>query len=122
MNCAKAIGQPSQSAIYFGIEKDGGFTNGDMKQVSNYFADIKKTLAGNFKIGIYSNGTPCRVLQKEGAVDFTWVTAASYSHDGTWDYYTEGLWTLAQIGPLDINTDSNSQIFSRIENFRGQSI
>jgi hypothetical protein len=26
LDCAKAIGQPAQSAIYFGIEKNGGFT------------------------------------------------------------------------------------------------
>jgi Domain of unknown function (DUF1906) len=105
LDCAKAIGQPAQSAIYFGIEKNGGFTKADMGQITTYFADIKKTIAGQFKIGIYSNGTPCRVLKAAGSVDYTWLAAASYSHDGTWDFYTSGLWTLAQVGPLDINTN-----------------
>jgi hypothetical protein len=33
MQQASDIGQPQGSAIYFGIEKDGGFTKADMPQV-----------------------------------------------------------------------------------------
>jgi Domain of unknown function (DUF1906) len=105
MTCAQAIGQPPGSAIYFGIEKAGGFTQADMGQITTYFKDIEKAIAGKFDIGIYSNGTPCRVLKKAGLVKYTWLAAASYTHDGTWDFYTSGLWTLAQAGPLDINTN-----------------
>src|SRR5580704_18249094 len=55
MNCANGIGQPAGSAIYFGIEKDGGFTAADLPQITTYFKDIGKTIAGKFDIGIYSN-------------------------------------------------------------------
>jgi hypothetical protein len=104
MNCAKAIGQPARSAIYFGLEKsDGGFTDADVGQIRNYFADIKNRIAGKFKIGIYSNGTPC--LAMKGLVDYTMLAAASYTHSGTWDFYTQGTWSLAQVGPLDIDTN-----------------
>ena len=105
MNCAKNIGQPQGSAIYFGIEKNGGFMQGDMLQITGYFTDIKNTIAGKFDIGIYSNGTPCGALLQAGLVKYTWLAAASYSHDGTWDFYASGLWTLAQVGPLDIKTE-----------------
>jgi len=105
MNCAAAIGQPQGTAIYFGIEKSGGFTQNDIPQITTYFTNIKNTIAGKFDIGIYSNGTPCGALLKAGLVKYTWVAAASYLHDGTWDFYSSGLWTLAQVGPLDIPTD-----------------
>jgi hypothetical protein len=104
MNCAKAVGQPQGSAIYFGIEKDGGFTQGDMAQITTYFNNIKNTIGGKFDIGIYSNGTPCGALLQANLVKYTWLAAASYIHDGTWDFYASGLWTLAQVGPLDIKT------------------
>jgi Domain of unknown function (DUF1906) len=104
MNCAKTIGQPQGSTIYFGIEKDGGFTQADMQQITTYFTNIKNTIAGKFDIGIYSNGTPCGALRQAGLVKYTWLAAASYSHDGTWDFYASNLWTLAQVGPTDINT------------------
>jgi hypothetical protein len=106
MKCAKAIGQPANSAIYFGIEKAGGFTQGDMPQVRQYFADINATIAGKFDIGVYSNGTTCAtLLGLPRLVKYTWLAAASYTHDGTWDFYTSGLWTLVQVGLLDINTN-----------------
>lgn len=105
MSCANAIGQPQGSAIYFGIEKDGGFTKNDMPQVTQYFADINSTIAGKFDIGVYSNGTTCAtLLGPPKLVKYTWLTAASYSHDGTLDFYASGLWTIAQVGPLDIAT------------------
>ena len=105
MNCAKSIGQPQGSAIYFGIEKkDSGFKQGDMLQITNYFTDIKNAIGGKFDIGIYSNGTPCGALMQAGSVKYTWLAAASYEHDGTWDFYASGLWTIAQVGPLDIKT------------------
>ncbi|HUI15117.1 MAG TPA: glycoside hydrolase domain-containing protein [Xanthobacteraceae bacterium] len=104
MNCAANIGQPQGSAIYFGIEKDDGFTNADIPQITAYFKDIKNTIAGKFDIGIYSNGTPCGALLQAGLVKYTWLAAASYAHDGTWSFYASGLWTLAQVGPLDIVT------------------
>jgi hypothetical protein len=104
MACARDIGQPEGSVIYFGIEKKDGFKQADMPQITNYFADIKNTIAGKFEIGIYSNGTPCAALLRAGLVKYTWVAAASYLHDGTWDFYASGLWTIAQIGPLDIKT------------------
>jgi hypothetical protein len=104
LGCAKAIGQPQNSAIYFGIEKDGGFTKADMSQITTYFQDINKTIAGKFDIGIYSNGTPCAALLKAHLVKYTYLAAASYSHDGTLDFYLSGLWTIAQVGPTDIKT------------------
>ncbi|KJC51675.1 hypothetical protein UP09_01935 [Bradyrhizobium sp. LTSP885] len=104
MNCANSIGQPQGSGIYFGIEKDGGFESGDLPRISTYFTDIKRTIGGKFDIGIYSNGTPCGSLLQAGLVKYTWLAAASYGHDGTWDFYSSGLWTIAQVGPLDIKT------------------
>jgi hypothetical protein len=104
MDCATNIGQPQGSAIYFGIEKDGGFASADIAKITAYFKNIKNTIAGKFDIGIYSNGTPCGALLQAGLVKYTWLAAASYTHDGTWDFYASGLWTLAQVGPLDIDT------------------
>jgi hypothetical protein len=106
MNCATSIGQPQGSTIYFGIEKNGGFTPGDMPQITAYFTDIKNAIGGKFDLGIYSNGTPCGALLQAGLVKHTWVAAASYTHDGTWDFYASGLWSVAQVGPLDIKAAS----------------
>ena len=102
MSCANDIGQPQKSAIYFGIEKDGGFTQADMSQITPYFTEISATINGKFDIGIYSNGTPCAALKKAGLVKYTWLAAASYSHDGTMDFFKSGLWTMLQMGPTDI--------------------
>jgi hypothetical protein len=105
MQQAGDIGQPPGSAIYFGIEKDGGFTKADMPQVIQYFNDINATIAGKFDIGVYSNGTTCAtLLGPPKLVKYTWLAFASYAHDGTWDFYVSGLWTIAQMGPTDIKT------------------
>jgi hypothetical protein len=103
MNCAKVIGQPPNTAIYFGIEKDGGFTKNDMPQVTKYFTDINSTIAGKFDIGVYSNGTTCAtLLGPPKLVKYTWLAAASYTHDGTMDFFNSGLWNMIQMGPVDI--------------------
>jgi hypothetical protein len=95
MNCAKSIGQPQGSAIYFGIEKkDGGFTQDDVQKITPYFTNIKNTIGGKFDIGIYSNGTPCGALLQAGLVKYTWVAAASYTHTelGTFMRAVSGRW------------------------------
>jgi hypothetical protein len=103
LDCAKAVGQPSNSTIYFGIEQDGGFTQDDMPQVTQYFKDINATIAGKFDIGVYSNGTTCATLIKPPKlVKYTWLAAASYTHDGTTAFFKTGLWTMLQMGPTDI--------------------
>jgi hypothetical protein len=103
LDCAKAIGQPANSAIYFGIEKDGGFTAADMPEVTQYFSDINTTIAGRFDIGVYSNGTTCTtLLGPPKLVKYTWLAAASYTHDGNKDFLKSCRWNMLQMGPTDI--------------------
>jgi hypothetical protein len=103
IECAAAVGQPANSTIYFGIEKDGGFTKADMPQVTKYFQDINSTIGGKFNIGVYSNGTTCAtLLGPPKLVKYTWLAAASYQHDGTMAFFNSGLWNMIQMGPVDI--------------------
>jgi hypothetical protein len=106
MDLAQKIGQPQSSAIYFGLEKAGGFDTPDLPDIRTYFTAIKNAIGQKFAIGIYSNGIPCQAMWTEGFCKYTWLTAASYSHFGTQDFFSTGLWSLAQVAPVDIKTDA----------------
>jgi Domain of unknown function (DUF1906) len=106
MDCAKKIGQPQKSAIYFGLEKSGGFNTPDLTAIRTYFQAINSTIENKFAVGIYSNGIPCQAMWAEKLCKYTWLTAASYSHFGTQDFFSTGLWSLAQVAPVDIKTDA----------------
>lgn len=106
MDCAQKIGQPQKSAIYFGLEKSGGFNTTDLQSIRDYFKAINSTIGNKFAIGIYSNGIPCQAMRAEGLCQYTWLTAASYSHFGTQEFFSTGLWSLAQVAPVDIKTDA----------------
>jgi hypothetical protein len=74
-----------------------------MPQVTGYFSDINSIIGGKFAVGVYSNGTTCATLLKPPAlVQYTWLAAASYDHDGTKAFTKSGLWNMLQMGPTDI--------------------
>jgi hypothetical protein len=47
-------------------------------------------------------------MLNENFCRFTWLAAASTSFEGTKEFMRSWKWTLAQLGPLDIDTDGLS--------------
>jgi hypothetical protein len=103
---AALIEQPPDSAIYFAVEGlPNGYKAGDLPQLRQYFSGIKDAVAGKYAIGVYSDGTVCQAMAEEGFCRYTWLTAASYSFEGTKDFFASGRWSLAQLAPLDLHPD-----------------
>ncbi len=103
MDQASIIAQPTGSAIYFAVEGlPDGYKAADLPKIKDYFGAIKETIAGKYQIGVYSDGAVCEALLDGSYCRYTWLTAASYSFEGTKDFFTSGRWSLAQVGPLDL--------------------
>jgi len=110
---ARKVGQPKESAIYFGV--DFNLKNSDergKRAVVAYFKTLRRVIGDNYKLGVYGNGVTLRLLTrveksgdstkvKKPLVDYTWVSP-SVSYDQTVDYFNEldkkgnQKWTLIQ--------------------------
>ncbi len=106
---AEAIGQPKQSTIYFAVEGlPGGYGKSDLPGIREYFKGVTDALGGDYKAGVYGDGLVCKTLLDEGTCAHTWLAAASHSFPGTKDFTRSWRWSIAQMGPLDINANGLS--------------
>ncbi len=120
---AKLVGQPSGTAIYFGIDFDVETERSE--QVIQYFTIVSNALRDKgYLVGIYGSGAALALLKAERhktgrhtgqpLVDFTWLNAAR-GHSGAVDFYNRGEWDLFQsridlhlpvgTGTAEIDTD-----------------
>jgi len=121
-NYAKdTIGQPSGSAIYFGVDFDpldpvvkGG--------VTDYFTAVKNTfqqLGGKYKIGVYGSGLVCSYIKDtKKLADYSWLSM-SKGWQGSQNYLNGNTWDINQMSKVvinGINCDSNDY---RSEDFGG---
>jgi len=105
---ARAIGQPSGSAIYFAMEHlPSGYTHNDLPGITTYFQQIRAAFNGAYKVGVYSDGVVCDALLTAGLCDFAWLSA-SMSFEGSKAFYLSNRWSLSQQTPLDQNWDGIS--------------
>jgi len=105
---ATAIGQPQGSTIYFAVEGlPNGYKTGDLPKIKDYFAGVKGAVGVKYALGVYGDGVVCKTLLDDGTCKHTWLAAASCSFEGTCLFFAKGLFTLAQLPPLDLSTGWN---------------
>ncbi len=90
---ARVIGQPDQSAIYFGVDSDTA-ANTD-QGVLDYFREIRALFGGRYRVGIYAAGARCALIRNAGLADYFWVPEAP-AWAGTRDFMNSGNWTVFQ--------------------------
>lgn len=104
LRMAQALGQPSGSAIYFGVDADWPY-QAMRDPILRYFDDVKRAFEGSgIAVGVYSNGCICNAVREKGLADYFWLSGST-GHSGTQAFYNTGHWTLFQ-NALDI-TPSN---------------
>jgi Domain of unknown function (DUF1906) len=95
---ANAIGQPKGTVIYFALEGlRSGYTTADLPGIGNYFSGVTKALGKDYTAGVYGDGIVCKTLLDEGICTHTWLAQASWSFEGTTEFYASKRWNLAQI-------------------------
>jgi hypothetical protein len=100
LRMAKAAGQPSGSAIYFGVDADWPYQV-LRDPIVKYFEDVKRAFEGSgISVGVYSNGCICNAILEKGLADYFWLSGST-GHSGTQAFYNMGQWTLFQ-NALDI--------------------
>lgn len=93
---AKSIGQPDGSAIYFAMEHlPHGYNPEHIPGIKLYFEGIRRTFAGKYKVGCYSNGSTLEALLDAKLIDYAWVSASTSFH-GSKEFLKTDRWHLAQ--------------------------
>jgi len=94
---ARALGQPANSAIYFGV--DFNFDRNDAataKKMVEYFTVVNRNLRGaGYRVGAYGSGDALMLLQRNRLIDFAWLSA-SRSFAGSTQFHNSGRWHLFQ--------------------------
>ena len=94
---AKALGQPANTAIYFGV--DFNFDRGDTataKKMIEYFTVVNRNLrAAGYLVGAYGSGDALMLLKRQRLIDFAWLSA-SRSFAGSSAFHNSGQWHLFQ--------------------------
>jgi hypothetical protein len=94
---AGVIGQP-KGVIYFAVEGlPQGYKKADLPGIRAYFTGVTTTLGADYSAGVYGDGIVCKTLLDEGICSHTWLAQASWSFEGSMDFYASKRWSLAQI-------------------------
>lgn len=102
---ANAVGQPSESAIYFTVDYDA--TSSDIAgNITDYFQAIAATIGSQFRVGVYGSGAVCQAIRAAGCASFAWLAQST-----GWDGYSSFTdWAIKQ-GPeqtiCGLNADSD---------------
>jgi hypothetical protein len=95
---AGAIGQPKGGVIYFAVEGlPHGYKKADLPGIRDYFAGVTNALGTDYIAGVYGDGIVCKTLLDEGICSHTWLAQASWSFEGSIEFYASKRWSLAQI-------------------------
>jgi hypothetical protein len=95
---ASAVGQPKGGIIYFAVEGlPSGYKTADLPGIRDYFAGVTKALGQDYSAGVYGDGIVCKTLLDEGMCSHTWLAQASWSFEGSTEFYASKRWSLAQI-------------------------
>ena len=85
-----------------------GYKTADLPRIRDYFSGVTAAIGGAYVLGVYGDGIVCKTLLNENICKYTWLAAASYSFEETKKFLDSWRWSLAQMGPLDIDTDGLS--------------
>jgi Domain of unknown function (DUF1906) len=92
---AKGIGQPANTVIYFAVEGlPSGYRTADLPGIRAYFSGVTKALGKDYTAGVYGDGIVCKALLDEGICTHTWLAQASWSFEGTTEFYAGKRWNL----------------------------
>jgi hypothetical protein len=95
---AGVIGQPKGTVISFAVEGlPHGYKAGDLPGIRDYFSGVIKALGKDYTAGVYGDGIVCKTLLDEGICTHTWLAQASWSFEGSIEFYASKRWNLAQI-------------------------
>jgi hypothetical protein len=91
---AKIVGQPTKTAIYFGV--DFNLTGERRNNLRKYFKIIQEILTKNdYEVGVYGNGSVSDLLYEEGLAKYVWLNGSS-GHEGSAMTYNNRHWDLLQ--------------------------
>jgi len=102
---ANAVGQPSESAIYFTVDYDA--TSSDIAgNITSYFQAIAATIGSQFRVGVYGSGAVCAAIKSIGCASLAWLAQST-----GWNGYSSfSDWAIKQ-GPeqtiCGLNADSD---------------
>ncbi len=126
---AKAIGQPPNTAIYFGV--DFNFDRSDTataRKIIEYFMVLNRRLpAEGYLVAAYGSGDALMLLQERRLISFAWISA-SRGFAGSSAFHNSGRWHLFQnwteltwfsvtrkgkcVGGLDLDTNIQNAAFT----------
>ena len=95
--CARDVGQPQGSAIYFAVDFDCTAAQ-FQQQITPYFNAISAVFAAQgfpYKIGVYGSGLVCQGLLAADLCSYTWLTNST-GFRGYKQFYASKRWNLAQ--------------------------
>ena len=95
---ARTLGQPEGSAIYFAVDHDY-FRNSELRAIEPYFAEVRQTFDGRYRVGVYGSGVLGGRMQDKGYADLVWLAGAK-GWAGTRDFLKTDRWALFQ-GDID---------------------
>ncbi|MEP9359534.1 TIGR02594 family protein [Sphingomonas sp. KR3-1] len=91
---AASIDQPEGSGIYFGVDNDFAKT-AELDQIERYFGEVRATIGGRYRIGVYGSGAVCARLKAKGLAELFWLPA-SMGWTGSKAFLASQQWTLFQ--------------------------
>jgi len=100
-----AIGQPSETPIYFAVDFDATHAQAE-GPIRDYFVAVNDVFAaagGKYKVGVYGSGAVCRYIKDDCKLaDYSWLTMST-GWRGHREYDRQKLWNLKQIKAVRIN-------------------
>ncbi|MCE3608297.1 TIGR02594 family protein [Massilia sp. P8910] len=94
LSLATNIGQPQDSAIYFGVDHDF-FRAEELSVIDAYFAEVNQEFGGHYRVGVYGSGAVCSCLKASGQATLFWLPA-SMGWSGSRAFLASSQWTLFQ--------------------------
>lgn len=90
---AGAIGQPKGGVIYFAVEGlPSGYRRNDLPGIRDYFVGVRTAIGKDYSAGVYGDGIVCKTLLDEGICSHTWLAQASWSFEGSIEFYASKRW------------------------------
>ena len=76
VRCARNVGQPSGTTIFFSVDYDAADT--DLKAITTYFTAVHaKVRAAGYFVGIYGSGSVCLYLTQAGLAGASWLAQST---------------------------------------------
>lgn len=108
---ARAIGQPTGSAIYFAVDYNA--PRHSFEFIDDYFRGVEAGLAAgnggraNYAVGVYGSGAVCAAVKGAGLARYTWLSNST-AWEGSSDYADWNIMQGGRSAELSFNHDSDA--------------